>query len=166
VQSGDNTTAVRNGLKAAIDATSWGTTVTTSSVSTNRLQVNIMGAVVNFTTQLGTQKFKKGRYVTLSGVNYIIIEQESPTAYPTLPAVAASYSFTALTPITGTVESYLQESLTEYTYTDSLTTTTNITDIPVVTSVNPGECVVDESAQRVWFDSDLNFGEIIKIFQK
>ncbi len=166
VQSGDNTTAVRNGLKTAIDATSWGTTVTTSSVSTNRLQVNIMGAVVNFTTQLGTQKFKKGRYVTLSGVNYIIIEQESPTAYPTLPAVAASYSFTALTPITGTVESYLQESLTEYTYTDSLTTTTNITDIPVVTSVNPGECVVDESAQRVWFDSDLNFGEIIKIFQK
>ncbi len=166
VQAGNTTAQVRNGLKSAIDAATWGTTVTTTSVSTNRLKVNITGATVNLTTQLGTEKYKKGRYTTISGTNYIIIELEAPTAYPTLPAVAASYSFTALTPITGTVESYLQESLTQYTYTDSLTTTTNITDIPVVTSVNPGECVVDESAQRVWFDSDLNFGEIIKIFQK
>jgi hypothetical protein len=166
VQSGDNTTAVRNGLKAAIDAASWGTTVTTSSVSTNRLQVNITGAVVNFTTQLGTQKFKKGRYTTLSGVNYIIIEQESPTAYPTLPAVAASYAYTALVPIVGTVQNYLNEPLTASTYSASLTTTTQITGIPVVGSVTPGQAVVDESAQRIWFDSNLNIGEVIKVFQK
>jgi hypothetical protein len=166
VQSGNNTAAVRNGLKAAIDATSWGTTVTTTSVSTNRLQVNIMGAVVNFTTQLGTQKFKKGRYVTLSGVNYIIIEQESLTAYPTLPAVAASYAFTSLVPIVGTVQNYLNEPLTASTYSASLTTTTQITGIPVVGSVTPGQAVVDESAQRIWFDANLNIGEVIKVFQK
>jgi hypothetical protein len=166
VQSGNNTAAVRNGLKAAIDATSWGTTVTTSSVSTNRLQVNIMGAVVNFTTQLGTQKFKKGRYVTLSGVNYIIIEQESLTAYPTLPSVAASYAFTSLTAIVGSVQNYLNEPLTASTYSASLTTTTQITGIPVVGSVTPGQAVVDESAQRIWFDSNLNIGEVIKVFQK
>jgi len=166
VQSGDNTAAVRNGLKAAIDAASWGTTVTTSSVSTNRLQVNITGAVVNFTTQLGTQKFKKGRYVTLSGVNYIIIEQESLTAYPTFPSVAASYAFTSLTAIVGSVQNYLNEPLTASTYSASLTTTTQITGIPVVGSVTPGQAVVDESAQRIWFDSNLNIGEVIKVFQK
>jgi hypothetical protein len=166
VQSGDNTAAVRNGLKAAIDAASWGTTVTTSSVSTNRLQVNIMGAVVNFTTQLGTQKFKKGRYTTLSGVNYIIIEQESGTAYPTLPAVAASYSFASLVPIVGMVQNYLNEPLTASTYSASLTTTTQITGIPVVGSVTPGQAIVDESAQRIWFDGNLNIGEQIKVFQK
>lgn len=166
VQAGNNTAAVRNGLKAAIDAASWGTTVTTTSISTNQLQVVIQGATVNFTTQLGTQKFKKGRYVTISGINYIIIEQESPTAYPTLPAVAASYAYTALTPIVGTVQAYLSEPLTASTYSASLTTTTQITGFPLVGSVNPGEAVVDESAQRIWFDGNLNFGEKIKVFQK
>ena len=166
VSSGNTTTNVRDGLKSAIDAATWGTTVTTTSVSTNRLRVNITGATVNLTTQLGTEKYKKGRYTTISGTTYIIIEQEAATAYPTLPAVAASYAFTALTPITGTVEAYLSEPLTAYTYSDSLTTTTSITGIPVVGSVTAGECVVDETAQRIWFDADLNFGEIIKVFQK
>jgi hypothetical protein len=166
VASGNTTTNVRDGLKSAIDAATWGTTVTTTSVSTNRLRVNITGATVNLVTQIGTEKYKKGRYTTISGTTYIIIEQEAPTAYPTLPAVAASYAFTALTPITGTVQAYLSEPLTASTYTDSLTTTTSITGIPVVGSVTAGECVVDETAQRIWFDADLNFGEIIKVFQK
>ena len=166
VASGNTTTNVRDGLKSAIDAATWGTTVTTTSVSTNRLRVNITGSTVNLVTQLGTEKYKKGRYTTISGVTYIIIEQEAATAYPTLPSVAASYAFTALTPITGTVQSYLSEPLTASTYTDSLTTTTSITGIPVVGSVTAGECVVDETAQRIWFDGDLNFGEIIKVFQK
>lgn len=166
VASGNTTTNVRDGLKSAIDAASWGTTVTTTSVSTNRLRVNITGSTVNLVTQLGTEKYKKGRYTTISGTTYIIIEQEAATAYPTLPAVAASYAFTALTPITGTVQAYLSEPLTASTYTDSLTTTTSITGIPVVGSVTAGECVVDETAQRIWFDADLNFGEIIKVFQK
>jgi len=166
VASGNTTTNVRDGLKSAIDAATWGTTVTTTSVSTNRLRVNITGSTVNLVTQLGTEKYKKGRYTTISGINYIIIEQEAATAYPTLPSVAASYAFTALTPITGTVEAYLSEPLTAYTYSDSLTTTTSITGIPVVGSVTAGECVVDETAQRIWFDADLNFGEIIKVFQK
>jgi hypothetical protein len=99
-------------------------------------------------------------------VNYIIIEQESLTAYPTLPAVAASYAFTSLVPIVGTVQNYLNEPLTASTYSASLTTTTQITGIPVVGSVTPGQAVVDESAQRIWFDSNLNIGEVIKVFQK
>jgi hypothetical protein len=166
VQAGDNTAAVRTGIKAAIDAASWSTVVTTSNVSTNRLQVTITSPLVNFTTHLGTEKYKKGRYVNISGINYIVTELEGTTAYPTLPAVAASYAFANLIPLTGTVEDYLSEPLTKSVYSDSLTTTTSITGIPTFTSVNPGECIIDESAQRIWFDGNLNPGEIIKVFQK
>jgi hypothetical protein len=80
--------------------------------------------------------------------------------------VAASYAFTSLTAIVGSVQNYLNESLTASTYSASLTTTTQITGIPVVGSVTPGQAVVDESAQRIWFDSNLNIGEVIKVFQK
>jgi hypothetical protein len=166
VQTGDTTEDVRDALKLAIDNATWSTSISTVDVSTNRLECTLSDAAYDLTVSLGAQKYKKGRYVTISGINYIVTEAEASDAYPVLPAIAASYAFTAITPITGTVEQYLEEPLTIYTYSASSTSTTNITGIPTVTSVNPGECVVDEPAQRIWFDGDLNFGEIIKVFQK
>lgn len=164
-QSGDTTQDVRNGLKAAIDAESWGTTVTTTSISTNRLQVDITGTSVNFSVQVGTQKYKKGYYTTIAGINYILVEAEATNAYPTLPALGVSYAYSLLVPISGTVEAYLSQPLTVYTYSESTTGNTDITAYPQVGSVPVGQCVVDENQQRVWFDGDLNYGEIIKIFQ-
>lgn len=166
VLSGDNTAAVRAGLKSAIDAQSWGAVVTTTNVGANRLQVEIADISIDLTVQLGSEKFKKGYYTTIGGINYIIVEQESPSAYPILPAIAASYAYSTLTPIAGTVEDYLLEPLTVYQYSDSLSGTANVTGIPSAGNVTIGECVIDQANQKVWFDSNLNFGEIIKIFQK
>lgn len=165
-QSGDTTQDVRDGLQAAIDNESWGTTVTTTAISTNRIQVDITGTVVNFTVQVGTQKYKKGYYTTIAGINYILVEAESTSTWPTLPALGVSYAYSLLIPISGTVEAYLSQPLTVYTYSESTTGTTDITAFPQVGSVPAGQCVVDQNQQRVWFDGNLNFGEIIKIFQK
>ena len=165
-QTGDTTQDVRNGLKAAIDGESWGTTVTTTNISTNRLQVDITGSTVNFSVQVGTQKYKKGYYTTIAGINYILTEAESTSAYPVLPALGVSYAYSLLVPITGTVEQYLNQPNTVYTYSESTTGTTDITAIPQVGSVPSNKCVVDQNQQRVWFDTNLNIGEIIKVFQK
>jgi hypothetical protein len=72
VQLGDTTEDVRDGLKTAIDNESWATTLTTTNISTNRIQVDITGVDVNPSVNLGSQKYKKGYYVTIVGVNYII----------------------------------------------------------------------------------------------
>lgn len=165
-QTGDTTQDVRDGLKAAIDGESWGTTVTTTNISTNRLQVDITGTTVNFSVQVGTQKYKKGYYTTIAGINYILVEAESTSAYPVLPALGVSYAYSLLVPISGTVEQYLNQPNTVYTYSESTTGTTDITAIPQVGSVPSNKCVVDENQQRVWFDANLNIGEIIKVFQK
>lgn len=165
VQTGDTTTAVRNGLKTAIDAVSWGFTVTTTAVSTNRLRLAFTSAQ-NFTYQLGTEKFKKGRFCNIAGTNYIIIEQESATAFPTLPALAANYNFNTLMAIIGSVQTYLQEPLTTIVYSQSLTATTNILGVSSSINVPPNTCVLDEPNQRLYFDSTLAIGEKIKVFQK
>jgi len=165
-QTGDTTQDVRDGLKAAIDGESWGTTVTTTNISTNRLQVDITGTTVNFSVQVGTQKYKKGYYTTIAGINYILVEAESTSAYPVLPALGVSYAYSLLVPISGTVEQYLNQPNTVYTYSESTTGTTDITAIPQVGSVPSNKCVVDQNQQRVWFDANLNIGEIIKVFQK
>lgn len=166
VQSGDTAQDVRDGLKSAIDGQSWTTTVTTTNIGTNRLQVDITGTDVDMTVQFGSQKYKKGYYTTIAGINYILVEAESTTAFPTLPALGVSYAYSLLVPITGTVEDYLSQPLTVYNYTESTTGTTDITAIPSVTGVTFNECVVDQNQQRVWFWENLAVGEKIKIFQK
>ena len=166
VQSGDTTQDVRDGLKSAIDGQSWTTTVTTTNIGTNRLQVDITGTDVDMAVQFGSQKYKKGYYTTIAGINYILVEAESTTAFPTLPALGVSYAYSLLVPITGTVEEYLSQPLTVYNYTESTTGTTDITAIPSVTGVTFNECVVDQNQQRVWFWENLAVGEKIKIFQK
>lgn len=166
VQSGDTAEDVRDGLKAAIDGESWTTTVTTTNIGTNRLQVDITGTDVDMTVQFGSQKYKKGYYVTIAGINYILVEQESTSTWPTLPALGVSYAYSLLTAISGSVEDYLSQPLTVYSYSESVTGSTDITAIPSVTGVTFNECVVDQNQQRVWFWENLAIGEKIKVFQK
>lgn len=170
VQSGNTTMTVRDAIKAAVDALTWdvGTTVSTTSVSTNRLQINLTGDFIYPAVELGAEKFKKGYYVIYENRYYIVYEAQSSSAYPVLPAVAASYPIGNLfqLPLNQTPLGYLTEPNATYTYTDSVTHTTYISDLPSVGNVNPGECVIDFYNQRIWFDSNLNVGEIIKVFQK
>lgn len=170
VVTGNTTMHVRDAIKAAVDALIFpvGATVTTASVSTNRLQINLTGNFVYPTIQLGQEKYKKGYYSQYQSKYYILYEAESTTAFPTLPAVAASYALNAVTllPLGVTPLGYLSEPNTQYTYSDSVTNTTTLTEIPAIGNVPMGECVIDYYNQRIWFDGNLNVGEIIKIFQK
>lgn len=166
VQVGDTTEDVRDGLQAAVNAASWGTTIVTTPLYSNQLQLVITGDTVYPRYQLGQEKFKKGYYVTIDSVYYALYQAVSLTAFPTLPSVAASYSLNNITKITGTMESSLYEPYSQYFYSTSVGGSTNITDIPTIGSVNPGECVIDVFNQRIWFDGNLNFGEIIKLFVK
>lgn len=166
VQVGDTTEDVRDGLQAAVNAASWGTTIVTTALYSNQLQLVITGDTVYPRYQLGQEKFKKGYYVTIDGVYYALYQAVSFTAFPTLPSVAASYSLNDIVKITGTMESSLYEPYSQYFYSTSVGGSTNITDIATVGSVNPGECVIDVFNQRIWFDNNLNFGEIIKLFVK
>lgn len=166
VQAGDTTEDVRDGLEAAVNAASWGTTIVTTPLYSNQLQLVITGDTVYPRYQLGEEKFKKGYYVIIDNVYYAFSQAVSLTAFPTLPAIAASYSINDITKITGTMESSLYEPYSQYFYSTSVGGSTAITDIPTVGSVNPGECVIDVFNQRIWFDGNLNFGEIIKLFVK
>jgi hypothetical protein len=167
VQSGDTATSVRNGLKSAIDAVSWtGFTVTTTSVSTNRLQLVINNVNVNFTTYLGQQKWKKGRYATISGVIYILEYIDSTTSEPSLPALAASYQFANLTTAPLGLDAYLDEPLTGKVLTTGSGSTTDIISFPGPINVLANECVVSEALQRIYFSEVLAIGEVIKVFQK
>jgi len=166
VQVGDTTEDVRDGLQAAVNSASWGTTIVTTPLYSNQLQLVITGDTVYPRYQLGEEKFKKGYYVIIDDVYYAFSQAVSLTAFPTLPAIAASYSINDITKITGTMESSLYEPYSQYFYSTSVGGSTSITDIPTVGSVNPGECVIDVFNQRIWFDGNLNFGEIIKLFVK
>ena len=65
VQAGDTTEDVRDGLQAAVNAASWGTTIVTTPLYTNQLQIVITGDTVYPRYQLGEEKFKKGYYVII-----------------------------------------------------------------------------------------------------
>lgn len=166
VQVGDTTENVRDGLQAAVNAASWGTTIVTTPLYTNQLQLVITGDTVYPRYQLGEEKFKKGYYVLFGSVYYALFQAESLIAFPVLPSIALSYSINSITKITGTMEASLYEPYSQYFYTTSVGGSTDITDIPTIGSVNPGECVIDVFNQRIWFDGNLNFGEIIKLFVK
>ena len=165
---GNTATSVRDGLKSAIDAVSWsGFTVTTSNVSTNRLQLVISNPTVGFTTYLGQQKWKKGRYAIISGVEYLLEYIESTSSEPALPALAASYQFANLTTMPLGVAQYMDEPLTGRTLTTATGGgTTDIIAFAGTINVPANECVVSEALQRIYFSDTLGLGEVIKVFQK
>jgi hypothetical protein len=164
---GNTATSVRNGLKTAIDAVTWsGFTVTTTAVSTNRLQLVISNPTVGFTTYLGQEKWKKGRYATISGVEYLLEYIDSTTSEPALPALAASYQFANLTEMPLGLASYLDEPLTGRTLATGNGATTDVISFPGAINVPSNECVVSEVLQRIYFSDTLGLGEVIKVFQK
>jgi hypothetical protein len=165
--AGNTATTVRDGLKSAIDAVSWsGFTVTTTAVSTNRLQLVINIPTVGFTTYLGQEKWKKGRYAIISGVEYLLEYIESTSSEPALPALAASYQFSAITPMPLGLESYINEPLTGRVFSTGNGATTDIIAFAGTINVPANECVVSEALQRIYFSDTLGLGEVIKVFQK
>ena len=166
VQSGDTANDVRDAIIAEIDATSWGTTVVCTPIGSDRIQIDITGTSVDLFTKIGSQIFKKGYYVIISTISYIIEEKTDPFTWPTLSTPPTSLAFGLLVPLTGSVEAYLTDALSTYTYNDSMTGAVTITAIATSSNVPFNQCVIDETAQKIWFTEDLSYGEIIKVFYK
>jgi hypothetical protein len=166
VLAGDTEQDVRDGLIAAINGESWGTTFTTTAIGTNRIQLDITGTAINPSIQFGSQLYRKGYYVTIAGINYLLEEGQSTTGWPTLSAIGASYAYAVMIKLFGTVEQYLQQPLTVSNYSESVTGSTDITGIPSASGVTFNHCVVDELQQRIWFYENLNIGEIIKVIYR
>lgn len=165
VQTGDTTTDVRDAVIDAIDMTDFGTTIVCTPIGSNRIQIDIIGTLDLFTS-IGRQIFKKGYYVIISTVSYIIEEKTDPLTWPTLTSPPVSLAYTLLIPLTTSVETYLTDPLSNYTYTETVTGTVEVTAVPSAANVPFNQCVIDELQQKVWFTEDLSFGEIIKLIYK
>ena len=165
-QAGDTATDVRDGLVAAVNAQTWGVSVTATAQSTNELEVVVDDLTTTLTNLVGKEKWKNGYYCTITGVNYIVLEQESTTAQPALPAVAASYNFTALTVMPSDIQTYLTEPLYITSFSESVAGSANINGVPIVGNVPANECVVYEFGQKIYFELPLLAGEVINVISK
>lgn len=165
-QAGDTATDVRDGLVAAVNAQTWGVSVTATAQSTNELEVVVDDLTTTLTNLVGKEKWKNGYYCTITGVNYIVIEQESTTAQPALPAVAASYNFTALTVMPSDIQTYLTEPLYITSFSESVAGSANINGVPIVGNVPANECVVYQFEQKIYFELPLLAGEVINVISK
>ena len=165
-QTDDTATDVRDGLVAAVNAQTWGVSVTATAQSTNELEVVVDDTTTTLTNLVGKEKWKNGYYVTITGVNYIVLEQESTTSQPSLPAVAASYNFTALNIMPSDIQTYLTEPLYITSFSQSVAGTANINGVPIVGNVPANECVVYQFGQKIYFELPLLAGEIINVISK
>jgi len=165
-QAGDTATDVRDGLVAAVNAQTWGVSVTATAQSTNELEVVVDDTTTTLTNLVGKEKWKNGYYVTITGVNYIVLEQESTTSQPALPAVSASYNFTALNIMPSDIQTYLTEPLYITSFSESVAGTANINGVPVIGNVPANECVVYQFGQKIYFELPLLAGEIINVISK
>jgi len=165
-QAGDTATDVRDGLVAAVNAQTWGVSVTATAQSTNELEVVVDDTTTTLTNLVGKEKWKNGYYVTITGVNYIVLEQESTTSQPALPAVAASYNFTALNIMPSDIQTYLTEPFYITSFSESVAGTANINGVPIVGNVPANECVVYQFGQKIYFELPLLAGEIINVISK
>jgi hypothetical protein len=165
-QAGDTATDVRDGLVAAVNGQTWGVSVTATAQSTNELEVVVDDTTTTLTNLVGKEKWKNGYYVTITGVNYIVLEQESTTSQPALPAVAASYNFTALSIMPSDIQTYLTEPLYITSFSESVAGTANINGVPVIGNVPANECVVYQFGQKIYFELPLLVGEIINVISK
>ena len=165
-QAGDTATDVRDGLVAAVNAQTWGVSVTATAQSTNELEVVVDDLTTTLTNLVGKEKWKNGYYCTITGVNYIVIEQESTTAQPALPAVAASYNFTALSAMPSDIQTYLTEPVYITSFSESVAGSANINGVPIVGNVPANECVVYQFEQKIYFELPLLAGEVINVISK
>lgn len=171
VQSGDDTTDVRNEVKTLIDAATWpGVNITSASVSTNRLSLTYN----NFYTQLnpliiyGTKYlFQTGYYVELMGKQYLIENHNTNDTYYTLPSISASYDFDTLTLMPSGLDAYINNPAYTFDFGGIVTAgTTDITDVPTVGSLGGGRYVYSPTEQKLTFAEPLQPGEYIKILYK
>jgi hypothetical protein len=161
----DDAEDVRDGVEAALNAVSWtGFTITTLALGTNRLRVTFSNTE-DFTFFIGRTTYKTGYYCTISGIDYLIYYNDSPTGYPVLPALDPSYNFLDLTEM-GDIETYLAEPFTVPTYSETFVDVVSISEVPGSANVPDQFAVIDEANQRVYFWENLNIGEVIKIMQK
>jgi hypothetical protein len=160
----DTAEDVRDGIEAALIAVSWGFSITTLALGTDQLKVTFSNTE-DFQTFIGRSTYKTGYYCVIDGQDYQIYYDDSPTGYPVLPAISASYEFADLD-LAGDIEDYLDDPNTDNTYSEVIAGTTDINSIPGAVSVPDQFCVVDGSEQRVYFWENLGIGELIKVYQK
>jgi len=165
-QAGDTATDVRDGLVGAVNAQTWGVSVTATAQSTNELEVVVDDTTTTLTNLVGKERWKNGYYTTISGVNYIVLEQQSDTAYPSLPALAASYDYDDLKAIPSDIQTYLEEPLSIINFSESVAGQADINGIPQVGAVPFNECVVYQRGQKIYFNLPLLPGEIINVISK
>lgn len=162
----DDAEAVRDGVQASIDATTWtGFTVTTLAIGTNRLRVTFSDTS-DFETYIGRITYKAGYYCTIDGEDYLIYYDESPTGVPTLPGLDGAYNFDDLTLMPDGIETYLADPNTNPTYSETLEGVAAISGIPGSDTVPDQYAVIKTDEQKIYFWENLNIGEIIKVFQK
>ena len=161
----DTAEQVRDGIETALNAVSWGFTFTTLALGTNQLKITFTNTD-EFQTFIGRSTYKTGYYCSISGVDYQLYYADNPNAYPTLPSYDPDYDFSELVEMVGGIEAYLDDPNSDNTFSDTLEGVTDINGIPGPLSVPDQECVISESEQRIYFHEVLNFGELIKVFQK
>ncbi len=166
VLTGDTVENVRNAIKLGIDTKTWGSTINTSSISTNQLQISTSNKDFIFSYKLGSQLWQKGYYLLYNSLEYFIYQANSVLSEPVLPAVLASYPFSTLIYADPNSYTYLYDPLSIIFYSTSAAGTTNVTGIYTSGNVPPNECVVNETEQRIYFDASLNIGEIIKVIYR
>ena len=164
-QTGDTVTDVRDGIKAAVDTGNWGYTINTANISSDRFTMDMDDDQPRtFSYKIGKPKYKAG--ITIDTGYFIFGEEQSEITYPTI-TIPASFPYTSMTFLPGNnLEAYLHEpNLFGYTLNPTAGAgAVELTEVPGLT--NPSTCVIDESQQRVYFDSNMALGAKIKIFQK
>jgi len=162
---GDVTEDIRDALITALEAVSWGFTITVTPISTNQIYIEIDGTG-DFGYYIGRATYKTGYYCTINSEDYLIYYDDDFSAYPTLPGINASYDFTDLTLMDDGIEAYLDDPTTTNTFSETLEGVSAISSIPGEDTVPNQFCVIENTEQRVYFWETLGFGENIKIYQK
>ena len=171
-QALDTATDVRNNVKTQIDGTTWsGFTTTTSSISTNRLQVVYSTPFSSLSTFIvfGVKYlFQAGYYVEIAGKgDYLILNSNSYTGFPTLPSMSGTYAFGDLVRMPSGIipfinnPNYIQDS-----YGTTVLVPTNVTGVPTASSLGAGRYVYDELSAVLTFAEPLQPGEYIKMLYK
>jgi hypothetical protein len=170
VQPGDTTQDVRDGIQAAVDAYSWGVAVTCAAVGTDKFtaQVNSISIMLTPSIVIATNSlYQTGRYVTLTGNDYLIENHNTSTTYYTLGALAGSYAFASLSYMpTGIVNFINNPAYYQTSFSESVEGTTNITGYESPSSLGAGKYKYDELTQTLTFSEPLQPGEYIKMLYK
>ena len=167
VQPGDTTAQVRNALVTRVNAVSWGFTATATAVGTDKIRI-VTSVPTFWAYSLGKPIYKSGLYTIIDVTGYMITEAQSNTGYPAIPAKAASYQFADLSEMPNGLAEFLRvPNQAHYTISQTNLGSTNILNVPSIAGAVPaGQCVINQSEQRIYFDAPLAFNEIIKVITK